>query len=270
MGMRFVSVPASVVRVTGEDAAAYLQGQCTADLRPGAPTHALWLNRKGRTLAHTFIVPEPDGSFLLVAERATAAKVIGVVTANVIADDVAASDESARWSWGMILGSAEPPLPIGAQAFASAWLPDHDVHACLGPPGLPPGCAAGDFAALERERVLAGTPVVPDDCGEGEFPQECGLDAWVCHDKGCYLGQEVMARIRSMGALRRVLRRVTAAQGLVTGLGLRTADGRPAGTLRSAVGDAGLALVSVDLPEGAELASDAGPVRLGPPAVLPS
>lgn len=270
MGMRFVAVPASVVRVTGEDAAAYLQGQCTADLRPGGPAHALWLNRKGRVLAHTFIVPEPDGSFLLVAERAPAAKVVEVVMANAIADDVTAADESSAWGWGVILGSAEPPLPIGAQAFASAWLPCHDAHACLGPVGLPPGCVPGDFADLERARILAGVPAVPDDCGEGEFPQECGLDAWVSHDKGCYLGQEVMARIRSMGTLRRVLRRVTAARGLVAGLALRTSDGRPAGTLRSAVGDVGLALVSVDLAEGTELASDAGAVRLGPPAALPA
>ncbi len=269
MDLRFTAVPASVVRVTGADAAAYLQGQCSADLRPGSPTHALWLNRKGRVLAHTFVVPEPDGSFLLVGEGVDAAGLKGVVTANVIADDVEAADESSAWSWGVIRGTREPPLPVGAQAFPCARLPDVDAHAYLGPPGVPPGCVARDFADLERARVLAGVPAVPSDCGEGEFPQECGLDAWVSHDKGCYLGQEVMARIRSMGTLRRVLRQVTAARELPAGVTLRTADGRPAGAVRSSAGAVALALVSVDLPEGAELLWDLGPLRLGPPARLP-
>ncbi|MFN5804733.1 MAG: YgfZ/GcvT domain-containing protein [Opitutia bacterium] len=269
MPLRFTALPAAALRVTGGDAAAYLQGQCTADLRPGSPAHALWLNRKGRVMAHTFIVPEPDGSFLLLAERTSAARLNEVVLANAIADDVVTSDESSAWTWGVIEGTAEPPLPIGAQAFSCARLPGAEAHAYLGPPGLPPGCVPADFEALERQRILAGVPVVPDDCGEGEFPQECGLEAWVSYDKGCYLGQEVMARIRSMGALRRVLRLVRGRGPLVPGTQLRSADGRPAGTVRSASGEDGLALVLVDLAEGAELASDGGAVRLGPAAALP-
>jgi folate-binding protein YgfZ len=270
MPLRFTPVPGCVLRVRGADAAAYLQGQCTADLRPGSPAHALWLNRKGRVLAHTFVVPEPDGTFLLVGEGLTAGALAAVVTANVISDDVETADESSAWSWGVIEGTAEPPLPIGAQAFACARLPGPEAHAYLGPKGVPPGCEEGDFARLERDRVAAGVPSVPEDCGEGEFPQECGLDAWVDHDKGCYLGQEVMARIHSMGTLRRVLRLVAASGGLNAGMQLLAADGRPAGTVRSADGRTALALVPADLPEGAELVTDSGVVRLGPPAAIPS
>ena len=60
----------AVVRVSGEDAAAFLQGQCTADLRAVSLVDALWLNRKGRVLAHTVVSKEADGTFLLLAPRA--------------------------------------------------------------------------------------------------------------------------------------------------------------------------------------------------------
>ena len=97
MAVRFAPADTAVVRITGEDAAAFLQGQCTADLRSVALTDALWLNRKGRVLAHTLVAKETDGSFLLLCPHLAADALIAVVTANVIADDVVATDEAASW-----------------------------------------------------------------------------------------------------------------------------------------------------------------------------
>jgi hypothetical protein len=251
----------AVVRVTGEDAAAFLQGQCTADLRKVVLADALWLNRKGRVLAHTIVAKETDGSFLLLCPHLTAAEIIAIVTANVIADDVVATDETSAWGRWVVLG-AEPAV-TGAKIFPTrrfgveAW----DV---LTPPGAVMPGEAGGRDELEALRVRAGVPAVPADCGANEFPQECGLEAWVSYTKGCYLGQEVMARIQSMGSLRRVLRLVSGS--VAVGQELKTAEGKSAGVVRSAAGDVGLALVSVDLPEGTEL----GGVRLGPPAVMPA
>jgi tRNA-modifying protein YgfZ len=251
----------AVVRVTGEDAAAFLQGQCTADLRGGALTDALWLNRKGRVLAHTIVSKEADGSFLLLCPHLTAEETIAVVTANVIADDVVATDETSAWGRWIAWGSA--PAAVEAKLFptrrfgVAAW----DV---LTPTAAVMSGEAGSRDELEGLRIGAGVPAVPADCGAGEFPQECGLDAWVSYTKGCYLGQEVMARIQSMGSLRRILRQVS---GPVTvGQELKTPEGKNAGVVRSAAGVVGLALVSVDLPEGAEL----GGVRIGAPAQMPA
>ncbi|MGI9108634.1 MAG: YgfZ/GcvT domain-containing protein [Opitutales bacterium] len=261
MSLRCASVDTAVVRVTGEDAAAFLQGQCTADLRNVALTDALWLNRKGRVLAHTVVAKEADGTFLLLCPHLSAADLIAVVTANVIADDVVATDESSVWrryvAWG-----AEPNFP-GARLFATkrfgvaAW----DILVSAGGASLSETASSAELEAL---RVAAGVPAVPADCGANEFPQECGLEAWVSYAKGCYLGQEVMARIQSMGSLRRILRRVT---GPVTvGQELKTPEGKVVGTVRSAAGEAGLALVSVDLTEGSLL----GSVRIGAPAQMPA
>jgi folate-binding protein YgfZ len=262
MDFRHAATDAAVVRITGEDAAAFLQGQCSADLRGVALTDALWLNRKGRVLAHTVVAKEADGSFLLLCPHLLAAELIAVVTANVIADDVVATDESAQWERWVIWGSGVPVI-AGARLFLTRRF-GHVAWDVLAPAGTRLPGAQGTLREFEARRVHAGVPAVPADCGAGEFPQECGLEAWVSYTKGCYLGQEVMARIQSMGSLRRILRRV---EGPVSvGLELKTPEGKVVGTVRSVAGDAGLALVSADLAEGAVL----GGVRIGAPAQMPA
>ena len=60
--------------------------------------------------------------------------------------------------------------------------------------------------ALALARIESGMPAIPIEMGPTELPQECGLeDGAVDFDKGCYLGQEVMARIHAMGQVQRVL-----------------------------------------------------------------
>jgi folate-binding protein YgfZ len=260
MSARCAPADTAVVRVTGEDAAAFLQGQCSADLRGVALADALWLNRKGRVLAHTIISKEADGSFLLLCPHLSADEIIAVVTANVIADDVVATDESSLWQKWVVWGD-EPKL-AGAKVFTTqrfgvaAW----DM---LTPVGVAAPGEMANLAELDAWRIAAGVPAVPANCGANEFPQECGLEAWVSYTKGCYLGQEVMARIQSMGSLRRILRRVSGV--VVVGQELKSPEGKVLGTVRSAAGDVGLALVSVDLAEGSVL----GEVRIGAPALMP-
>ncbi|MEY3949144.1 MAG: hypothetical protein RJB43_499 [Verrucomicrobiota bacterium] len=249
MPSRCAPANTAVVRVTGEDAAAFLQGQCSADLRSVTLADALWLNRKGRVLAHTIISKEADGSHLLLGPHLAAEALIAVVTANVIADDVVATDESALWQKWVVWG-AEPKL-----SGVAAW----DV---LTPVGVAALGESATLAELDALRIAGGVPAVPADCGANEFPQECGLEAWVSYTKGCYLGQEVMARIQSMGSLRRILRRVSGS--VSVGQELKSPEGKVLGTVRSAAGDVGLALVSVDVPEGAVL----GAVRIGAPAQM--
>ena len=259
MAVRFASADTAVVRITGEDAAAFLQGQCTADLRGVALTDALWLNRKGRVLAHTVVAKEADGSFLLLCPHLAAEALIAVVTANVIADDVVATDETAAWgrwiAWGAEPALADAKIFPTRRFGVAAW----DV---LTPVGVAAPGESATLAELNALRIAGGVPAVPADCGANEFPQECGLEAWVSYTKGCYLGQEVMARIQSMGSLRRILRRVSGS--VSVGQELKSPEGKVLGTVRSAAGDVGLALVSVDVPEGAVL----GEVRIGAPAQM--
>jgi folate-binding protein YgfZ len=112
---------------------------------------------------------------------------------------------------------------------------------------------------MERLRITAAIPAVPADLGPGDLPNEGGLEATaLSYTKGCYLGQEVMARLKSMGQVRRHLLRVRGT-GAVPSLPSPLFHGeRRVGELRSAAEDAegfvGLALVSLmNLPADAAL-----------------
>jgi folate-binding protein YgfZ len=104
---------------------------------------------------------------------------------------------------------------------------------------------------LERLRIAAGIPQVPHDIGPGELPNEGGLDeVAVAYTKGCYLGQEVMARLKAMGTVRRRLVRVRAAGRTPPAVPMALLQGeKRVGELRSVVADGaggfiGLALLT--------------------------
>jgi hypothetical protein len=270
VNLYFTQTSSSVLRISGEDAKSYLQGQCTADLRQGTTHHALWLNRKGRLLAYTFIIAQPEGAWLLVSPSTPADELSKIVSSNLIADDVHIADETSQWQTGVLWGDGLPD----ADKFILVPTDGYGVKAwnVLGPSAASVPWPTASREALEEMRIGQGVPSVPEDCGLHEFPQECGLDAWVSYTKGCYLGQEVMARIQSMGSLRRILRCVKSDSGdLTSGQELRSADGvKVVGVIKSVSGSRGLALVSIDLAEGALLFSPRGEARLGKVAQLGS
>ena len=96
---------------------------------------------------------------------------------------------------------------------------------------------------LEKRRMAGGVPAIPVELGPGDLPQEGGLEAEaVSFNKGCYLGQEVMARLQSMGRVRRRLHIVQAsrevpAEALAPGTELLR-DEKKLGEIRSGIGDA--------------------------------
>jgi folate-binding protein YgfZ len=109
------------------------------------------------------------------------------------------------------------------------------------------------FDEMSRRRIEARIPAVPADIGPGDLPGEGGLEAAaVSYTKGCYLGQEVMARLKSMGQVRRRLMKVTGSGDPPAG-GLPAeifAGDRKAGELRSvarreAGGWVGLAMITL-------------------------
>jgi len=269
MALQMISTSAAVIRVTGSDAANYLQGQCSADLTKDNKVHALWLNRKGRVLAHTLIIKEPDQSFLVVCPHLSASDAIAVMSSNLIADDVTLLDETTQWKTGIVWGESVANFDSGIRFWPSGRT-SFESWGVLFPKTISIKATESDVGLIEHNRIESGIPSVPEDCGANEFPQECGLDDLVCYNKGCYLGQEVMARIQSMGSLRRSLRQVSAAELLRADIELKSpGNGKMVGTMKSFVGKTGLALVSIDCVEGTTLDSSIGPVLLGRLAKLP-
>jgi folate-binding protein YgfZ len=261
MALFFVENEMSVLRLTGADVPAYLQSQVSADLRIEGVQEALWLNRKGRIQALTTIGKETDGSYLILCDHLSAAELQTLVTANVIADDVEVQDVTGVWKAVTLWGDGLVDLPADAKVFptrrwgVNAWM-------VLVPLGRPLPWMQGSLTELNSLRLRSGVPRVPIDAGVQDFPQESGLESLVSYHKGCYLGQEVMARIHAMGTLRRALRKVHADGPLVTSQPLLLGD-KVVGETRSVQGSEGLAMVNVDLPEGAVLQCQGCPVSLG-------
>jgi folate-binding protein YgfZ len=124
-------------------------------------------------------------------------------------------------------------------------------------------------AEMELLRIRAGLARVPGDIGPADLPNEGGLDqVAISYSKGCYLGQEVMARVKAMGRIRRTLVRVGGHFAAPPVPAALWRGATRAGELRSVVavgeGSEGLALISVDAAAAQEpLALVSG----GPPVV---
>jgi folate-binding protein YgfZ len=90
---------------------------------------------------------------------------------------------------------------VAVQLFAPAAQADALWRALL-EAGRERGLVEGDLETLEILRIEAGTPRLGRELGEEVLPQEAGLDHAVSTTKGCYTGQEVMARIRTYGQVK--------------------------------------------------------------------
>ncbi len=213
--------PAAVLSISGEDHAEFLQGQGTADLRgePGLAAYTLWLDFKGRVLGDSFVLKVDDEHMLLVSYDTPVAQLMAKFERHIIADDVEIKDMTPLFD---ILsfradepGSPDEPPPHSGHFSRSGdrWF----FHGRRLGPGtidclLPadsdynPGgrCLTGKEAM--EIRIRAGIPAIPADTDEGSLnPLELNILSALSFDKGCYLGQEVVARIHRLGRSTRCL-----------------------------------------------------------------
>ncbi len=220
------TLPKSVTRVYGEDAEDYLQSQWTINLRKlkiGGIRYGLRLSTKGKVLADSYFLRLGDEEFLLISRDCLGANLIQLLEENIVADEVEFTNESGKWEihtfwhnqtckkWE--IPNLEFPQGNTFVSHKSGYLfEDYRIS-----PGsisilLPQG-TKNEFNKNVQEvssnelatwRVQNGLPSIPDDIGENELPQEGRLEIdAVDFNKGCYLGQEVMARIHAMGRVRR-------------------------------------------------------------------
>jgi len=267
--------PSAVLKVTGEDAFLFLQGQFTQDLQPCLKgesfAYGLWLNQKGKVLGDSFVLRSGD-SWLCMSVHSAADVIRERLEAYVIADDVTIEDVTSSWTgmaaWGEAAGEALvgkvgriPTSPSGLIETAGGFI--FEGRRAKGPswewlyPAVAEAATAGlgasevGFEDMERLRIAAGIPSVPRDIGPEDLPNEGGLERdAISYSKGCYLGQEVMARLKTMGQVRRRLMVVEGSSALPAKLPATLfADGKKLGELRSAVrmgdGFIGLAMISL-------------------------
>lgn len=257
--------PAAWLRVSGPDAFSFLQGQSTQDLRPlregaAAAAYGLWLTVKGKVVGDGFVLRGADPEEFWVGSYFTpAATLLARLEAFLIADEVTLEDQTAAWTGLSLLSAKEDGPAAGAGSFRftgrrvaagnAEWVARREVAAAL----PPPQGRELDAAQMKFLRLDAGVPAIPAEFGPADLPQEAGLEgAAVSFQKGCYLGQEVMARLKAMGQVRRQLWRVAGDGELAPAPGtpLRGAEDRPVGEVRGAAPDGrggwiGLAMITL-------------------------
>jgi tRNA-modifying protein YgfZ len=256
--------PAAVLRVKGPDAPTFLQGQFTNDLSkisPGKAVYGLWLDRKGRVIAESHVIASGAVSdFWITSLWSPAAMIERHLCDHIIADDVVLTDETAGWRGISIMGIGVGSW-LASEARAGFVFPGRRDSAenweWLFPESESASASAAVAGArlmgaddMERMRIAAAIPSIPRDIGPSDLPNEGGLDRdAISYSKGCYLGQEVMARIKSLGRVRRTLVRVRASGSLPPLPAALWRGDKREGEVRSAVQDAGgfagLALISV-------------------------
>jgi len=244
----------TVLRLGGEDVRAFLQGLVTNDigrLAPGRAVYAALLTPQGKYLFDFFLVADGDDVLLDVkADRAQAlAQRLAMYRLRARVTIAAAGVEVA-----LGLGPAPDLAPDAALVVADprdpalgwrAYVPDAAALVAAMPPLDP-----ARLTALRIERAVpeTGVELLPDDSYilEMGFERLNGVD----FRKGCYVGQEVTARMKHKTELRKGLARVRL-DGPAPAPGAEiTAEGRPAGALLSAAGDAALAYLRFDRARG--------------------
>lgn len=250
-----------VLEVAGPDRSAFLQGLVSNDVAAIPDGQAAWtalLTPQGKWLADFFVIPAGE-VLLLDVERAQAAGLAQRLSRFRLRSKVTLRDASADWhvhaAWG-----ARPA--VAGVVVADPRL-DGAGWRVLSPALLPTDATAADY---DRHRLALGLPDGSRDMeGEKSVLLEGGFDELngVSWSKGCYMGQELTARTRYRGLLKRRLVPVDVAGPLPAhGTALTDAAGTEIGEMRSGRDGQGMALLRLD-------ALDRAPFRAGEAMLTP-
>jgi folate-binding protein YgfZ len=282
---RFTRLPSSALRLTGPDRLDFVQGQMTAHLK-AAPTPgmvpACFLNVRGQIEQFARVYRREDDVYLHLDDLSGRGEQAALLAARlkkyIIFDQVEVQDVSAVLSslhlwpeplageldgWNAAGPDVQTFEPGGADSGLGVLLVGRvnrsgqaglDVHylkkheaALLDALKL----QEAPQAELEAARIKAALSDVVRDGWQGSLPQEVGQDASVSYRKGCYVGQEIMARLEARGNARHALT-LLSGHDLPAHSEIRHGE-RLVGQTGDSTGEVALAKLRKDLPEGAVL-----------------
>lgn len=260
------------LRITGSDATRWLNGMVTNSIQamqPGEGSYNFLLNAQGRIMGDAYIYREHSEpiTYLLATSSAQVEAIRSLLDKFIIMDDVELADAALEQTSLLLSG------PEAAVALQRAGLPAVGplrlalADTAHGPVLLTTTQAAGTFelraeaatiaalqaalalpelssAALEAFRVFTGTPLYGTDIRNTDtakdLPQETNQPHALHFSKGCYLGQEIVERIRSRGQVHKLFTKFELTGALPEQLPAPLeSEGKPAGELTSAtqIGD---------------------------------
>lgn len=256
-----------VLRVHGDDARTWLQGQVTCDVLLGGPSvHGLVLSATGHVITDVWVLDrsrsgETPELWLRMPSRAFDAA-LKRLDRFIVMEDVELEPTELRviHTLGRPTREAYPTPRFATDGWdvvvsgAEATLAELERE----------GFVRGDDALYERLRIAAGKPRLGADFGEHTLPQEAGLKSAVSFTKGCYFGQEPVVMLEHRGKPpKRLVRLAPLASSLgpvIVGAPVTDSEGREVGTVTSATPDAALALVKRRALEAGELRVNGQPI----------
>jgi folate-binding protein YgfZ len=253
------------IRVTGEDRVRWLNGMVTNSIQalsPGEGTYNFLLSVQGRIQGDATIFAGAD-DLLMETETSRVAGLIALLDRFIIMDDVELADITPNRFGLSLVGpqassllqqtgiTADDLKPLSMQAVAWEGTEVSVVHAYS--PLVPryelwadaattaklhtalstAGATHCEDQALNWLRMLEGTPLYGTDIRDRELPQETGQTRALHFAKGCYLGQEIVERIRSRGNVHRTFSGFRLDGELPVAGALLEADGKQVGELTS-------------------------------------
>jgi tRNA-modifying protein YgfZ len=249
------------LRITGGDRVRFLNGQLTNDLRdakPGQTIYACVLTVKGK-LCGDLSITASENAFLLDFHPALRETLPARLEKYAIADDVEFSDQTDEFCLFHTLNPEPPETIPPPQATAPQVLPEgnvsrsnrfgHEGYDLLVPVSLKSVVPqllkekVLEAAEVETFRIERGIPEWGHELSEDVIPNEAGLDLRaVSYTKGCYVGQEVISRLKSLGHVNRKLCGVQLVDGsvLTSGDKLLNDSGQQTGVVTSAAQSAQL------------------------------
>jgi tRNA-modifying protein YgfZ len=220
------------IKASGEDRARLLHAMTTnhvEQLAPGTGCYAYFLSAQGRILADVNLLCRPD-HFLLDTEPETGEKIFKHLDSFIIADDVTLEDITQS----MATIALDGPAAAAILTHLGAPIPERDYDnadwknmvvvrtSYTGGPGFlvlapveekenliqqlkPAGAVEAHADAFRIVRIENGRPRYGEDISERYLSQEANQPRALHFQKGCYLGQEIVERVRSRGQVHRVL-----------------------------------------------------------------
>ena len=206
----------AVLAVSGEDAAAFLHGQLTNDVQAlavGAAQWNGWCSPKGRLLA-TFLLAHRADGYLVLLPRDIAPAIAKRLGMFVLRSKVKIRDATAEHALFGVAGEAAlrttgapgTAMTIGESNGRVAIAIGPRLGFVVAPAGSAfEGIPAGTADDWRRELILAGIPVVTGATQDAFVPQMANFElvGGVSFKKGCYPGQEIVARTQYRGILKR-------------------------------------------------------------------
>lgn len=218
-------------KLTGGDRVRYLNGQVTNDVRRANGLHTTYAcvtDAKGR-IAGDVMIHSRDEALWLDAEEGLRETLGMRLEKYIVADDVELTDVTDDWQLWHVFG---PHAGEGLQSMR------------FGPPGMDVWLPAGEsfepalpvlsLDEVETFRVIQKVPRWPHELNSDTFPPEAGLEARAMDfAKGCYIGQEILSRIKTTGKMPRQFQSWEMEREMAPGEALHDAEGREIGLVTS-------------------------------------